>query len=209
MLTLNCPSCGAEIVFRSKASVFAVCSYCRSSLVRQDTKLEDLGKMSELQDDMTPLQIGTTGEYNGERFELIGRVKVGYEDGFWNEWYAMFANDEPWWLAEAQGFYAICNECNAEALPKMDALRLGLPVVLRPYGGLEVVDMKEVRCLYSEGELPLYATKGRKSLSVDLNGNDDAMATFEYSKDKTRAFCGVYQDFDEFKFRNLRKIDGW
>lgn len=209
MLKLNCPSCGAEIVFRSKASVFAVCSYCRGSLVRQDSELKDLGKMSELQDDMTPMQIGTTGEFKGNRFEIIGRVKVGYEDGFWNEWYAMFGNDEPWWLAEAQGFYAICSECKQPSVPERNEITPGTIISLPPQGEFEVVDMKEVRCLYSEGELPLYAKKGRKSLSVDLSGDGDKIATLEYSGDAPRAFCGEYQDFDDYKFRNLRKIDGW
>ncbi len=209
MLMLNCPSCGAEVSFRSKASVFAVCTFCRSSLVRQDMNLEDIGKMSELQDDMTPLQIGTTGEFEGERFEIIGRVKIGYDEGFWNEWYAMFGDDEPWWLAEAQGFYAICMECKSRWIPAREKVKPGLTVNLEPQGKFQVVDMKEVRCLFSEGELPLYATKGRQSLSVDLSGDKDQMGTIEYSDDTIRAFCGVYQDFDDYKFRNLRSIDGW
>src|SRR5688572_486092 len=103
MLVLNCPSCGAEIAFRSRASVFAVCSFCKSTVVRHDMDLSTIGKMADLQFDMTPLQVGTTGYYDGRKFELIGRLKVGYEDGFWNEWYTLFDNEEPWWLAEAQG----------------------------------------------------------------------------------------------------------
>ena len=108
MLSLNCPSCGAAVNFQSKASVFAVCSFCKSTLVRQDIDLKAIGKMSELQDDLTPFQVGTTGMFFQEKFELVGRLKIPYQDGFWNEWYALFGDGKEAWLAEAQGFLGLC-----------------------------------------------------------------------------------------------------
>ncbi len=177
MLTLACPSCGAAEAFRSKASVFAVCSFCKSTLVRQDMDLSAVGKMSELQDDMTPLQIGCQGTYAGKRFELIGRLKVGYSDGFWNEWYALFADGSPGWLAEAQGFYAMCFEVATREIPSSNALTPGTNVRLTAQSVFQVEDIRQVKCLYSEGELPLFATQGRESTSVDLTGPDNGMAT--------------------------------
>jgi len=50
-LETNCPSCGAKIVFRSSASVVAVCEYCRSTLVRHDVDLQQVGKMADLKAD--------------------------------------------------------------------------------------------------------------------------------------------------------------
>jgi hypothetical protein len=108
MITLNCPSCGAHVEFKSKASVFAVCSFCKSTLVRSDMNLEKIGEMADLLDDLTPLQIGTMGVYEGKMFEIVGRLQVSYPEGYWNEWYALFSDSNPCWLAEAQGFYAVC-----------------------------------------------------------------------------------------------------
>ena len=34
MLKVNCPNCGAEVVFRSAALPARVCDYCRTMLVR-------------------------------------------------------------------------------------------------------------------------------------------------------------------------------
>jgi hypothetical protein len=208
MITLNCPSCGANVNFVSKASVFAVCSFCKSTLVRQDMDLSKVGIMSDLQDDFTPLQVGTTGMFGGEKFELAGRLKVAYADGFWNEWFTLFGNEKLGWLAEAQGFYAMCFpvEC---AVPSKQTLHPGSYVELGPAGTFQVEDVHDVRCLFSEGELPLNAKQGRESTSVDLTGDDKKMATIEYATDLTRLFVGEYQDFDEFHFQNLRHIDGW
>ncbi len=255
MLTLNCSSCGAEVSFRSKASVFAVCSFCQSTLVRQDMELEAIGKMSYLLDDLTPLQIGTTGTYNGERFELIGRMKVGYAeseqrasidrvtantiagvdegvggkkrsdrapyDGFWNEWYCLFPKDREGWLAEAQGFYGICFPYFGFKPPKRtEKIEPGRYFDLGKEGLFQVEDVREVRCLFSEGELPMGAAQGRTSLSVDLTAPGKRMATLEIvtgqqsqsedeDEDQSRVFVGDYKDFDEFEFKNLRKIYGW
>jgi hypothetical protein len=77
-----------------------------------------------------------------------------------------------------------------------------------PHGHFQVEDIRKVHCIFSEGELPVNAAQGRRSNSVDLVGANQKMATIEYA-DTVRAFVGTYQDFDEFKFDNLRRIDGW
>lgn len=228
MLKLNCPSCGAEVIFKSKASVFAVCSYCNSSLVRNDMNLELIGKMSELQDDLTPLQIGTTGVFNNKSFEVIGRMKIGYSergifesagqkkpvyaDGFWNEWYVIFSNGETGWLPEVQGFYAMCfpYELTSQLegrLPTKDNVRIGGSFHFPDFGVFSVQDIKKTTCLVAEGELPLTAVQDKKSLSVDLSCGL-SMATIEYG-DNIRLFFGHYVDFDNLSFNNLRRIDGW
>lgn len=209
MVTLSCPSCGANVNFHLQSSVFAVCSYCRSTLVRQDMNLESIGKMADLQDDLTPLKVSCTGSYEGQRFELIGRLKVGYSEGFWNEWYALFNDERVGWLAEAQGFYAMCFPLRGVSLPDRKKLLPGSTVELGSQGVFVVEDMRKVECLLSEGELPVNAVRGRKSLSVDLTAPGCRMATIEYAESETRVFAGRYQDFDDFRFSNLRFIHGW
>lgn len=208
MVTLNCPSCGAEVTFKTKSSVFAVCSFCKSSIVRQDVDLSVIGKISDLQYDLTPLQVGTVGSFDSKTFELIGRLKIKYSDGFWNEWHALFSDGLTGWLAEAQGFYAVCFEGKKPEIDR-DGIGVGRQMVLGEGTLYEVEDMREVICMFSEGELPFNAVQGRESLSVDLSGADLAMATIEFAKDQTRFYEGHYQEFDEFNFRNLRIIDGW
>lgn len=210
MIVLNCSSCGAEVQFRSKSSIFAVCSFCQSTLLRRDMDLELLGKMSFALDDLTPIQVGTRGVYDGEPFEILGRMKVGYSDGFWNEWYALFAGEKEGWLAEAQGFYGMCFPRTDVQVPlRAEKLEVGRYVDFGKSGIFEVEDIREVECLLSEGELPMNAAQGRTSTSVDLVTKDAKMATIEYSRTETRVFVGAYRDFDEFEFTNLRKIDGW
>ena len=184
MFKLPCPSCAAPIVFQSKASVYAVCSYCKTTAVRQD-------------------------------MNLIGRLRIGWENGFWNEWVALFGNGQIGWLAEAQGFYVMCFESTSmKDIPDPQSLTPGKEILLsRGKHALalsyQVQDIKKATCLGSEGELPFLATIGRKSISVDLSSIDDAFACMEYSGDQFRLFYGEYVEFGDFKFSNLRELDGW
>ena len=103
----SCPACGAPISFKIGSSIVVVCEFCNSVIARGDRKLEDLGKVADLAETGSPLDIGLRGMYQGVSFELTGRAQLGHEaGGVWDEWYAAFADGRWGWLAEAQGrFY--------------------------------------------------------------------------------------------------------
>lgn len=100
-----CPNCGAPVDFRSAASPMAVCTFCRSTLLREGEALRRIGQAAELFDDHTPLQIGVQGKWQGEAFALVGRVQMRYGEGSWNEWHAFFDNGRSGWLSEDNGNY--------------------------------------------------------------------------------------------------------
>ncbi len=209
-MKLGCPACGAEVDFKSRSAVFAVCSYCNSALVRHDVDLEAIGKMAELPPDMSPFQVGTRGRFEGKAFELVGRLKIAWADGTWNEWYALFDDGREGWLAEAQGFYMMSfPQPQPEPLPAAESLAVGMRVMVRPRLKFEVDDIRKAVCVGSEGELPFPAPKGRESLSVDLSGPEAAFANLEYATDGIRLFSGKYVEFDELQLSNLRELDGW
>ena len=208
-LRLNCSGCGAEVKFKSKASVLSVCSFCRSILVRHDFELENLGKMAQLLEDSSPLQIYTKGQFEGISFEIIGRRRVGWSEGFWNEWYLQFANGKDGWLSDAQGFYAVSfQNFTQERLPNKDKLVVGDSILIDDET-FTVDDIRQVNCAGSEGELPTKSLAGLTALSVDLTSEDSGFANIEYSEAGVAFFVGKYSDFDSFKFVNLRVIDGW
>ena len=208
-MKLSCPACGAEVLFKSRASVFGVCSFCSSTLVRDDMNIESLGKMTEMPQDMSPLQIGTTGIFEGSKFEVVGRQRIGWESGSWNEWYLYFDSGKDGWLADAQGFYMVSFQMIEQTkIPKLSSLKIAEPIQLN--GSQYIIDdIHQVACVGSQGELPVKSLKGRKSTSVDLVGPNNSFGNIDYSTEGDRLFFGKYIDFDNLKFMNLREIDGW
>ena len=207
----DCPNCGAAVPFPSAIVVFAVCGFCRSNVVRRDADavLEHLGQQAQLPPDLSPIRIGTCGVYTCHRFTVTGRIRVGYEQGSWNEWLIDFGEDRWGWIAEAQGFYAASFEIAAPPdLPEASALTLG--AILR-IGEVDysVRDIKSTQILGSEGALPMVAVPGRTAVSIDLGAPNRQFANVEFSADGVRVFIGHSLTFAELEFTDLRPLPGW
>jgi hypothetical protein len=208
-LTTNCPNCAAEVTFQSNLSVFLVCPYCRSMLVRHDLKIENLGVMADLANDTNPLQIGPTGNFKGDYFTLIGRLRRAYEDGFWDEWFTLFASGRHGWVTEAQGFYMVSFEVEEPgALPSLKELRPDHALMIQK-NMYTVDDIKEVANQACQGELPFAVTPGTKGTSVDLSAPGHLFANLDYAGEEVSLFLGDYIDYPNLEVENLRPLDGW
>lgn len=199
-----CPSCGAPVVFKSASSVFAVCEYCQSTLVRHDQALEDIGKMAALVEDRSPLQLGSEGTWQGLHFALIGRIQLKYSQGLWNEWHVMFDDMRTGWLSEAGGEYVVSFLHQVrEPLPKFEELQPGQRFVLASRAWT-VTDIEDAECVAGQGELPFKVGAGYKAPVVDLRSGDN-FATLDYSETPPLLFMGSPVTFKSLKLANLRQ----
>ena len=201
--TASCPSCGAAVVFRASASVYAVCQFCRSTLVRQDQDLANLGRMADLLEDNSLIQLGTEGEHRGLHFAVVGRIQLKYASGFWNEWHILQDDGRSAWLSEAGGNYTVSFLQHApEPVPEFGALQPGLPVSLwgREFA---VTDLETARCIAGEGELPFKVDAGYDVNAADLREGDH-FATIDYSESPPLVFAGEAVTFAALKLANLR-----
>jgi len=208
-VTLNCSSCGGAVVFASRSSASAVCPYCQSMLVRHDLDVEAIGKVAMLQQDFSPLQIGSEGHYAQKDFTLVGRIRRGWASGYWFEWAMDFGDDREAWLAEAQGSYAVnFLEKNPGTVPELGNLAIGQMVSIagKPY---QVHDRRETFCEGAEGALPYPVVQGQKAVSVDLSGSDKRFATLEYGEQGVSAYVGEFLTLPDLRMKNMRELDGW
>ena len=200
----NCPSCGAAVVFRSAASIFAVCEYCNSTLVRHDQNLEDIGKMAALVEDRSPLQLGTEGRWQGLHFALIGRIQLRYSQGLWNEWHLMFDDMNTGWLSEASGEYVLTfQKFPREPIPAFTELQPESRVTLFSRSWV-VTNIEDAECIAGQGELPFKVGAGYKAPVVDLRDGDN-FATIDYSDTPPLVFIGSPIKFEDMAFANLRE----
>lgn len=179
-----CPNCGAPVEFRSAASAFAVCSFCKSTVVRDGDALRKVGQSAELFDDHTPLRIGASGRYQGAPFTLVGRLQYGYAEGTWNEWHALFdsgSQQRSGWLSEDNGRYVVAFDAPlAEAAPSAASLRPGAPVVLAGQAW-SVASVASARLIAIEGELPQAPRSRGEFIVVDLRNTRGEVATLDYA----------------------------
>jgi hypothetical protein len=190
-------------------TIFVVCSYCQSTLIR-DQNWSVFGKMAVLPPELTPLQIGTRGVYKGEGFSLIGRQRLQWSDGYWNEWYALFTKGKGAWLAEAQGFYMLSFPLEPlPKLPPLSGLKAGDPISLPGRGTFHVDDIKAAKCVASEGELPFAAPARQELLSIEASNGEGEFLAVESIGPSLQVHLGRYMQFNDFQFTQLRQLDGW
>lgn len=204
MKTANCPSCGAPVTFRSSASILAVCGYCKSTLIRHDLDLENLGRMAELMEDASPLQLGAEGRYRNSHFALIGRIQLRYQQGVWNEWHLLFDNQESGWLSEANGNYVLTFPSTApENMPVFDEVETGSSLQLHGQA-FQVVNKEVSTCIAGEGELPFKVGAGYEAPVIDLS-NEQNFATLDYSESPPLLFIGEQVELGSLSLTGLRE----
>ena len=191
----SCPACGAAIAFKTGSSIVVVCEFCHSVVARGDRKLEDLGKVADLVETGSPLDVGLRGIYQGVSFELTGRAQLGHEaGGIWDEWYGAFQDGRWGWLAEAQGrFYLTFQQSLPEQslIPPFEMIQPGQPVAALPTSvPLTVAETGVATQLGARGEIPYKLLPGEEYEYADLSGPQGIFATLDYSESPPLVFVG-------------------
>ncbi len=141
-------------------------------VVRQGETLARTGKMAELFDDHSPLQLQASGVWKqgtaSQAFTLVGRLQYKYGEGTWNEWHAVLADGTSAYLSEDNGAYVFARpfELGAE-VPATAQFKVGASTQLggRPYS---VASNQQVMLLSAQGELPRLPQLGRAFAMVEL-----------------------------------------
>ena len=216
MQTASCPNCGAPLSWSSPALPVKVCDRCHSVIVRRDEALEKIGDAAMLPFDVSPVQMGTQGQYWGVGFSVVGRIRWGWEQGAWNEWLCLFDDGSSAWLGEAMGDFMLTREvaitdASDGMLRELAAGRppqLGMPII---ENGIHYIasDLKTAKVLAQEGELPFRSTGDWTIESTDFRSVGREIASFQRDADGVGFYVGDVVSLGDIRAYNLRTIDGW
>ena len=207
MQKVACPGCGAEVTFRSSASVMAVCEYCRTAVLKEAAAVRDIGKIAPVFEEYSPLQIGVCGRWEKSAFTVVGRIQLKYGAGYWNEWRVLLDDGSDAWLSDASGQYVFTMPRTvSQQLPRYDELRAGAACTFT--GNRYIAsDVREARCVAGEGELPFRVGDGWVLKAADFRWRDRFL-TFDYSEvDKPAVYAGKSVTLEELHCQLLRSPD--
>jgi hypothetical protein len=166
--------------------------------------VRDLGKIAEVLEDYSPIQLGTSGTWAGRPFTVVGRLQLRYDAGFWNEWYLLFDDGASGWLGDASGQFMVTVEKPAEgALPAFEDLQAGRPVTVAGQHWL-AADVRTARCTGGQGELPFRVGEGWQARVADLRAGSSFL-TLDYSDGGTPlVYAGAPVTLDSLRPQLLR-----
>lgn len=179
-----CPSCGAPVEFKSAQSTHAICAYCQSMVVREGEVLRRIGKMAELFDDHSLLQLGASGRIDGQSFTLVGRLQYKYPEGTWTEWHALLADGSSAWLSEDNGAYVFSRPVATQReVPAAERFVVGATTAMNGQR-YAVTSNTTVALISAQGELPRLPPLGETFAVVELRTQGgDAAAQRVFSVD--------------------------
>ncbi len=207
-----CPGCGAPVAFASAQSTHAVCAFCQSTVVRQGETLARIGKMAELFDDHSPLQLQTSGVWKTQPFTLMGRLQYKYAEGVWTEWYALLGDGSSAFLSEDNGAYVFSTPlASPRELPAAERFRVGASTAING-ATFSVASNQSVVLLSAQGELPHLPALGQAFFLVELRSQGNAtlgrdegsVLSIDYSTQPPTTFIGQPVLLEELKLSGLR-----
>jgi ribosomal protein S27E len=179
-----CPGCGAPVEFKSAQSTHAVCGYCQSTVVRSGEVLTRLGKMAELFDDHSPLQLMASGriQLDGKDlpFTLIGRLQYKGDAGVWTEWAAFLQDGTLATLGEDNGAYVFTRPIDpGRVMPEAARWSIGSTTAIngKPYS---VAYAGQAQLISAQGELPRLPPLGQPFDMVELRSADGEVVSIDY-----------------------------
>ncbi|MDO4641311.1 MAG: DUF4178 domain-containing protein [Neisseria sp.] len=203
----DCPSCGAPVHAHSATAVTLVCGYCHSMLVRHDGGITDTGRDSALLEDFSPLQIGTTGKLNTSGFTLIGRLQVRYDEGMWNEWYALFDDGSTGWLSEAGDLYVFTRSVGdlPADTPAFEDTRAGFSTITYQSKRFIASDVRKITLqrAAAEGELPFPLQPQSINRVSDWRW-ENVFLTLDYANNQPEGFLGRGVNLAELQLTHTR-----
>ncbi len=179
-------------------------------VVRKGEVLSRIGKMAELFDDHSLLQLGVSGSWKGQGFTLLGRLQYKYGEGTWTEWHAVLADGSSAFLSEDNGAYVFTTAQPVQRdLPAAERFRVGATTAINGQS-FSVASNQQVALVAAQGELPRLPELGRSFAMVELRSEAaDAKSTGEvlsvdYSTQPPSVSMGRSVQLDELKLTGLK-----
>ncbi len=199
MATATCPSCGGTLNITVQTSKMVTCSYCGMISYLNAGNLAMIGQKTFLVDYGSMLKIGKKGKIKDIDFQVIGRLRIDYEDGFFDEWYLNTPQGQKW-LSEDEGKFVFFHESKEINDPILYDL-LDFPV--GKYfnylnSKLFISEKSTAKINGGEGELPFQVEPNQKADFVDALF-EQKLYSFEFLPKSIELHIGDYININDIK----------
>lgn len=209
-MIINCPKCSVSIIFESDLSKSFSCTSC-NTLVKKDSLIHyDSFKSIQLREDMSPIKIGTMGEFERKPFTIRGRVQYHFRSSYHNYWLGYFTNQTWFYLTEGYGTYTFtCPSNNTLKIKNQSELKPGKTIKISPYSIYVIDQITECTSMALEGEFPFNIEEFKPFFLLEASNDASEIQSFHLLPGQQRAFQSKCLEFDDFNFTNLRNLNGW
>lgn len=193
----KCPSCGGNIKQQNPASRSISCGYCGQTSHLNADSLQAVGGQNLLVDYGSYLSVGNRGRWQGQGFTILGRLRIEYEDGFWDEWYINFDDGRPAWIQEDDGSFMLFEAAGELSGLEYENIHVG---TFRDFSqdltSVFITSKSRAKVEGGEGELPFRIIPGETADFVE-GIKEGEMVSIEVLPDETSISLGKTISLDD------------
>ncbi len=172
--------------------------------MRNGDTLARIGKMAELFDDFSPLQLMASGKWQDKTFTLIGRLQYKYDQGSWNEWIAIFEDGSTGNLSEDNGTFVFSTAFTSKnAVPEASQFKVGRTTAINGKT-FSIASNQRVFLISAQGELPKLPALNSDFSMVELRGDQGDVISIDYSSETPSLYIGRAVLMDDLQLKGLK-----
>lgn len=204
-----CPSCSAPLVFKTDSTLAQVCPTCLSIARRISVEGAQIQKAEPVREELTILQVGTTGTYSNQAFEVIGRIQYFFTEGYRNHWFILYKSGKTGWLGDWAGNYSLFQEATYTSLMPLTGRAAGETLSISKIS-LEIEVIDKVNVIYWEGEVPEQGLLEKNFTAIELFSTNGQMGLLHTSGSGTpHTYLGQYVALQDLTLQNTRVHHEW
>jgi Domain of unknown function (DUF4178) len=174
-------------------------------VVRSGDKLERIGKMAELFDDFSPLQLMASGKWEGRPFTLIGRLQYKYAQGTWSEWIAGFDDGSTGSLSEDNGAFVFSTAFTPKSpVPEAAQFEVGHTTAINGKT-FSIAANNSVFLISAQGELPKLPPLNAAFNMVELRGDQGDVISIDYGSEPPALSTGRAVLLEDLQLKGLKE----
>ncbi|RNI22564.1 hypothetical protein [Rufibacter latericius] len=186
-----------------------VCPACRAIVRKAAVEGAALQKALPMKEVLSILQVGSTGVFKEQAFEVIGRIQYFFTEGYRNHWFLLFKDGKTRWLGDWAGNYSLFQESSYTGLAPVFGLAIGENLRLMDIP-LELETIDKVINIYWEGEVPEQGLQEQGFTSLELFRTDGQMGIVHAINSQTpHAYLGWYVDLNDLSLQGTRVHHEW
>lgn len=185
-----------------------ICRQCGA--VVPGPQLDERPHRAMMPEDWSFIQLGTTGEYRGHAFRVVGRIRMQLRNAYQNFWCAEYNHGMHVWLADAMGSIAVLMPPWKEYQGSEQKLRAGELIKLSQQMALtgEYVEKCErVACVGELGDWR-YWLAGTFVVQASMNNGLTAFF-FIRAKYKSWYLAGEKVPLEKLKLQSIKTWHEW
>ncbi|GHN02409.1 hypothetical protein WSM22_38980 [Cytophagales bacterium WSM2-2] len=202
----TCPNCGRYHTHVLNDTWLIVCANCRHQVTNRDIRDSNAFNMP---DDLSTIQIGTTGLYRGKSFTISGRIRFQLKTDFRNLWCASY-DDRTIWIFQSLESIVFCDSRFAINEYQFEGLRAGAYMDFTDSIKLKCEMMEPCVDVHYEGEISRFPLPNTRLTLIQASSPSfNTALIFKNKSGELHYLWGEMMLVYGYKFENLKAWTEW